>query len=137
MIAIGIYSVPMFARVIRSSVLSVKEMEFIEAARAVGVSHFKIVLTHVLPNCIGPFLVLATLRVATAILAGAGLSFLGMGPQPPTPEWGAMLSSGRTYLRAAPWVATYPGFAIMFVVLGFNILGDGIRDALDPKLKTD
>ncbi len=135
MIAIGIYSVPTFARVVRGSVLSIKEMEYIEAARANGLSDFFIVLTHVLPNCVGPFMVLATLRVATAILVGAGLSFLGLGPQPPAPEWGAMLSSGRLYLRTAPWVATYPGVAIMFVVLGFNILGDGVRDALDPRLK--
>jgi peptide/nickel transport system permease protein len=135
MVSIGVYSVPTFARVIRSSALSIKEMEYIEAAKAVGQHEFKIVLTHVLPNCIGPFLVLGTLRVATAILVGAGLSFLGLGPQPPTPEWGAMLSSGRVYLRSAWWVATYPGFAIMFVVLGFNLLGDGVRDALDPRLR--
>ena len=136
MISIGIYSVPTFSRVVRGSVLSIKEMEYVEAARAVGLNHFYIVVTHVLPNCVGPFLVLATLQIATAILSGAGLSFLGLGPQPPTPEWGAMLSSGRQYLRVAPWAATYPGFAIMFVVLGFNILGDGLRDALDPRLKT-
>lgn len=135
MVSIGVYSVPTFARVIRSSVLNIKEMEYIEAARAAGQHEFKIILTHVLPNCIGPFLVLGTLRVATAILVGAGLSFLGLGPQPPTPEWGAMLSSGRVYLRSAWWVATYPGFAIMFVVLGFNLLGDGMRDALDPRLR--
>jgi len=136
MISIGVYSVPTFARVVRGSVLSIKEMEYVEAARAAGLSDFLIVLTHVLPNCVGPFMVLATLRVATAILVGAGLSFLGLGPQPPTPEWGAMLSSGRLYLRGAWWVATYPGFAIMFVVLGFNLLGDGVRDALDPRLRT-
>jgi len=135
MVAIGIYSIPIFARVVRGSVLTVKEMEFVEAARANALSNFYILLTHILPNCIGPILVLSTLRIATAILTGAGLSFLGLGPQPPTPEWGAMLSSGRMYLRAAPWVATYPGLAIMFVVLGFNIFGDGLRDALDPKLK--
>ncbi len=136
MIALGVYSVPFFARVVRGSVLSVREMEYVEAARAVGQSNFFIVFSHILPNCIGPILVLATLRVAIAILNGAGLSFLGLGPQPPTPEWGAMLSSGRTYLRVAPWVATYPGFAIMLVVLGFNVFGDGLRDALDPRLKT-
>jgi peptide/nickel transport system permease protein len=136
MISIGVYSVPTFARVVRGSVLSIKEMEYVEAARAVGLNHVYIVLAHVLPNCVGPFLVLASLQVATAILVGAGLSFLGLGPQPPTPEWGAMLSTGQQYLRVAPWVATYPGFAIMFVVLGFNILGDGVRDALDPRLKT-
>jgi peptide/nickel transport system permease protein len=136
MIALGVYSVPFFARVVRGSVLSVREMEYVEAAKAVGQSNFFIVFSHILPNCVGPILVLATLRVAIAILNGAGLSFLGLGPQPPTPEWGAMLSSGRTYLRIAPWVATYPGIAIMFVVLGFNVFGDGLRDALDPRLKT-
>jgi peptide/nickel transport system permease protein len=135
MIAIGVYSVPIFARVVRGSVLTVKEMEFVEAARAIGQNNFLIVFSHILPNCVGPILVLSTLRVATAILVGAGLSFLGLGPQPPTPEWGAMLSSGREYLRIAPWVATYPGLAIVFVVLGFNIFGDGLRDALDPRLR--
>jgi peptide/nickel transport system permease protein len=135
MIALGVYSVPFFARVVRGSVLSVREMEYVEAARAIGQSNFFIVFSHILPNCVGPILVLATLRIALAILNGAGLSFLGLGPQPPTPEWGAMLSSGRTYLRIAPWVATYPGLAIMFVVLGFNVFGDGLRDALDPRLK--
>lgn len=135
MIAIGVYSVPIFARVVRGSVLAVKEIEYVEAARAIGQSNFLIIFSHILPNCVGPVLVLSTLRIATAILTGAGLSFLGLGPQPPTPEWGAMLSSGRTYLRIAPWVATYPGLAIMFVVLGFNIFGDGLRDALDPRLK--
>jgi len=136
MIAIGVYSVPTFARVVRGSVLAVKEMEFVDAARAIGQNDVLIALSHILPNCIGPVLVLSTLRIATAILTGAGLSFLGLGPQPPTPEWGSMLSSGRTYLRIAPWVATFPGLAIMFVVLGFNIFGDGLRDAMDPRLKT-
>ncbi|NNG00595.1 MAG: ABC transporter permease [Desulfobacteraceae bacterium] len=136
MIAIGTYSIPIFARVVRGSVLTVREMEYVESARAIGQSHFLIVLKHILPNCVGPILVLSTLRIATAILTGAGLSFLGLGPQPPAPEWGAMLSSGRTYLRIAPWVATYPGLAIMFVVMGFNVFGDGLRDALDPRLKT-
>ncbi|MBW2146229.1 MAG: ABC transporter permease [Deltaproteobacteria bacterium] len=136
MIAIGVYSIPTFARVVRGSVLAVKEIEYVEAARAIGQSNVLIIFSHILPNCVGPVLVLSTLRIATAILTGAGLSFLGLGPQPPTPEWGAMLSSGRTYLRIAPWVATYPGLAIMFVVFGFNIFGDGLRDALDPRLKT-
>lgn len=136
-IAIGTASVPLFARVIRSSVLGIMEMEYIEAAEASGVSHFHSIMGHVLPNCIGPFIVLATIRVATAIMAGAGLSFLGLGAQPPTPEWGAMLATGRAYLRVAPWVATFPGLAIMYVILAFNIMGDGLRDALDPKLKID
>ncbi|MBW2154243.1 MAG: ABC transporter permease [Deltaproteobacteria bacterium] len=135
MIAIGVYSVPTFARVVRGSVLAVKEMEYVESARAIGLGNIKILFSDILPNCMGPVLVLSTLRIATAILTGAGLSFLGLGPQPPTPEWGAMLSSGRTYLRVAPWVATYPGLAIMCVVLGFNIFGDGLRDAMDPRLK--
>jgi len=135
MIAIGVYSVPTFARVVRGSALSIREMEYVEAAKAIGQSNFFIIFSHILPNCVGPVLVLSTLRIATAILTGAGLSFLGLGPQPPTPEWVAMLSSGRTYLRVAPWVATYPGFAIMFVVFGLNTFGDGLRDALDPRLK--
>ncbi|WNC16174.1 nickel transporter permease [Brevibacillus brevis] len=135
MIAIGIFSVPTFARLSRSAVISVKNKEYIEAARAMGGTHLFIIWKHILPNSIAPIIVLSTMRIATAILTAAGLSFLGMGAQPPTPEWGAMLSTGREYLRTAPHVSTIPGLAIMFMVLAFNMLGDGLRDALDPKMK--
>lgn len=135
MIAVGIVGVPQFARIVRSTVLSVKETEYIEAARANGVRNFRILFRHVLPNCLAPIIVQATLGVGTAILEAAGLSFLGLGAQPPTPEWGAMLSDGRAALQSAPWVITFPGIAIFLFVLGFNLFGDGLRDALDPRLK--
>lgn len=135
MIAIGIFSVPTFARISRSAVISVKHREFIEATKAMGGTHARIIFKHLIPNTIAPIIVLSTLRMATAILTASGLSFLGMGAQPPTPEWGAMLSTGREYLRTSPHVCTVPGLAIMFMVLGFNMLGDGLRDALDPKMK--
>lgn len=135
MIAIGIFSVPTFARLSRSSVISIKDKEYIEAVKSMGGSHLHIIMKHIIPNSIAPIIVLSTMRIATAIITAAGLSFLGMGAQPPTPEWGAMLSTGREYLRVAPHVSTMPGLAIMFLVLGFNMLGDGLRDALDPKMK--
>ncbi|MBW5445291.1 ABC transporter permease subunit [Cohnella sp. CFH 77786] len=135
MIAIGIFSVPTFARISRGAVIGIKNKEFVEAAKAMGGSHLLIIFKHIIPNSIAPVIVLSTLRIATAILTAAGLSFLGMGAQPPTPEWGAMLSTGRGYLRVAPHVSTIPGLAIMFMVLAFNMLGDGLRDALDPKMK--
>lgn len=135
MIAIGIFSVPSFARICRSSVLSLNHKEFIEAAKSMGSSHIRIIFKHVLPNSLAPIIVLSSLRIATAILSASGLSFLGMGAQPPTPEWGAMLNTGREFLRSAPHVSIIPGLAIMFVVLAFNMLGDGLRDALDPKMK--
>ncbi|MGY0693572.1 nickel transporter permease [Virgibacillus sp. FSP13] len=135
MIAVGIVGVPQFARIVRSAVLSVKETEYIEAAKAIGAKHGRVLMQHVLPNCVAPIIVQATLSVGTAILDAAGLSFLGLGAQPPTPEWGAMLSDGRAALQNAPWVVTFPGLAIFFVVLGFNLFGDGLRDALDPRLK--
>ncbi|TDG00989.1 ABC transporter permease [Paenibacillus piri] len=135
MIAIGIFSVPTFARISRSAVISVKNKEYIEAAKAMGATNGLIIFKHVIPNSIAPIIVLSTLRIATAILTASGLSFLGMGAQPPTPEWGAMLSTGREYLRTSPHVSTIPGLAIMFMVLAFNMLGDGLRDALDPKMK--
>lgn len=135
MIAIGIFSVPTFARISRSSVISVKNKEYIEAAKSMGASHARVIFKHVIPNSVAPIIVLSTMRIATAILTASGLSFLGMGAQPPTPEWGAMLSTGREYLRSAPHVSTIPGLAIMFMVLAFNMLGDGLRDALDPKMK--
>lgn len=135
MIAIGIVFVPTYARLVRSSVLAVKQKEFIEAARALGAGNFTIVLRHVLPNCLSPLIVQSTLNIGSAILWAAGLGFLGLGAQPPQAEWGAMLSNGRMYLRAAPHVVTFPGLAIMLTVLGFNLVGDGLRDALDPKMK--
>jgi ABC-type dipeptide/oligopeptide/nickel transport system permease subunit len=135
-LAVGIFSVPLFARVTRGQVLSLKEQEFILAARMMGAQDGRIMLTHLLPNAVAPLLVLCTLRIATAILTAASLSFLGLGAQPPIPEWGAMLSDGRAYLSIAPHVATTPGLAILVTVLAFNLLGDGLRDALDPRLRT-
>jgi ABC-type dipeptide/oligopeptide/nickel transport system permease subunit len=134
-LAVGIFSVPLFARVTRGQVLSLKEQEFILAARMMGAQDGRIMLTHLLPNAVAPILVLCTLRIATAILTAASLSFLGLGAQPPIPEWGAMLSDGRAYLSIAPHVATTPGLAILITVLAFNLLGDGLRDALDPRLR--
>ncbi|SFE52021.1 peptide/nickel transport system permease protein [Paenibacillus algorifonticola] len=135
MIAIGIFSVPSFIWITRSAVLSVKNKEYIEASRSMGAKHRRIIFKHIIPNSIAPIIVLSALRVATAILSASGLSFLGMGAQPPSPEWGAMLSAGREFLRTAPHLSIVPGIAIMLVVLGFNLLGDGLRDALDPKMK--
>jgi peptide/nickel transport system permease protein len=135
MIAVGIVGIPQFARIVRSAVLSIKENEYIEAAKSIGAKHGRILIQHVLPNCVAPIIVQATLGVGTAILDAAGLSFLGLGAQPPTPEWGAMLSDGRAAIQNAPWVVAFPGLAIFFVVLGFNLFGDGLRDALDPRLK--
>lgn len=134
-IAVGVQSTPMFARMIRSTVLSVKESDYVLAARGLGANNMRILFKHVLPNCMAPMIVLGTLRIGTAIITASGLSFLGLGAQPPIPEWGAMLASGRNYLRAASWVSTIPGLAIMMVVFGFNVLGDGLRDAMDPRMK--
>jgi peptide/nickel transport system permease protein len=135
MIAVGIYSMPMYIRVVRAQVLALKEREFATAARAIGVRESGILFRHILPNCIGPVIVQATINVGTAILSAAALSFLGVGVQPPTPEWGAMLSQSRLYVVIAPHAVTFPGLAIMSVVLGFNLLGDGLRDALDPRFR--
>ncbi|KJS84361.1 MAG: peptide ABC transporter permease [Peptococcaceae bacterium BICA1-8] len=135
MIAVGIVNIPRFARIVRASVLSVKETEYVEASKAIGCTDMQIIFRHVLPNCLAPIIVQATLTIGTAILEAAGLSFLGLGAQPPMPEWGAMLADSRGYLRQAPWSVMYPGLAIMLTVLGFNLLGDGLRDALDPRLK--
>ncbi|MCF8000613.1 MAG: ABC transporter permease [Halanaerobiales bacterium] len=135
MLAIGIINIPRFARIVRSSAISIKESEYIAAARMMGASDVRIIFYHLLPNAMAPLIVQTTLSIATAILEAAALSFLGLGAQPPTPEWGAMLSDARSSLQRAPWVATFPGLAIIFGVLGFNLLGDGLRDALDPKMK--
>jgi glutathione transport system permease protein len=134
-IAIGIFSVPIFARVLRGLILSLKQQEFVIAARAIGVPDRRLMFVHLMPNALAPILVIATLRLGTAILTAASLSFLGLGVRPPSPEWGAMLSEGRTYLQLAPHVAIFPGLAILITVLALNLLGDGLRDALDPKLK--
>ena len=135
MIAIGLASMPTFARIVRASVLSVKDQEFVEAARAIGAKNNHIILRHIMPNCLSPSIVQATLRVATAILSTASLSFISLGIQAPAPEWGAMLASGRAYIRDAPHIVIIPGLLIMITILSLNLLGDGLRDALDPKLK--
>jgi peptide/nickel transport system permease protein len=137
MLAVGIVYIPTFARLARGSTLTVKEKEYITAIDALGASRPRILLKHVLPNILSPILVQATLSVAFAILAEAGLSFLGLGTQPPTPSWGVMLSDGRNYLRSAPWIATFPGLAIMITIFGLNTLGDALRDVLDPKESTE
>jgi peptide/nickel transport system permease protein len=135
MIAVGIGAVPAFARVVRASVLEVKERDFVLAAQALGASDLTLVVRHILPNILAPFTVLATLEVANAILAGTGLSYLGLGAKPPTPEWGLMLSGGKDFLRIAWWTGTFPGLAITMTVVGINLLGDALRDALDPRLR--
>lgn len=135
MIAVGISALPVEARVIRASVMTVRDQEFVEAAKAVGTSDLRIIFKHILPNAMAPIIVQSTLGVAGAILAAAGLSFIGLGIQPPSPEWGAMLSEGRQHLRDHWHVTTFPGGAIMVTIFALNLLGDGLRDALDPKLK--
>jgi len=137
LIAIGIVSIPNYARLVRAQVLSVKEQDYVLAARAIGVTPIRMLFRSILPNCITPIIVQGTLGIATAILDAAGLSFLGLGAQPPTPEWGAMLGEGRFSLFTAPHIIVFPGIAIMLTVLGFNLLGDGLRDALDPRLRMD
>jgi len=135
MVAVGITSIPRFARLMRSSVLSIKGQEFIEAARAMGASHLRIILMYILPNCAAPLIVQSTLSVAAAILYTATLSFLGLGIQPPFPEWGGMLSSARPYIRNSGYLSIFPGLAIMITIVALNCIGDGLRDALDPKQK--
>lgn len=134
MIAVGISSIPVFARLMRSSVMAIKEETYLEAARAVGAGQARILWKHVLPNAFSPVLVQVSYQFASSILWAAGLSFLGLGAQPPLPEWGAMLASGRTYILSAPHVITFPGLAIMLAVLGLNLLGEGLRDVLDPRI---
>ncbi|AGB31260.1 binding-protein-dependent transport systems inner membrane component [Natrinema pellirubrum DSM 15624] len=136
MLALAVVGWASYARLVRSSVLSTKEREFVQAARLMGVSRHRIAIRHLLPNTIGPIIVLATMNLGTVILGTAGLSFIGLGAQPPTPEWGTMLSTGRHHLRGAWWLANAPGAAIMLTVLGFNLLGDGLRDVLDPNHDT-
>ncbi|MBF4695545.1 ABC transporter permease [Fusibacter ferrireducens] len=135
MIALSISSIPRFARIVRSSVMTVRDVEFVEAARAIGANNFRIITQHVIPNSLAPVIVQTTLSVATIILTIAGLSFLGLGVSAPQPEWGAMLSSARTYMREYSYMTLFPGLAIMVTILSLNLLGDGLRDALDPRLK--
>jgi len=134
-IATGIFLVPQFARVVRASILTLRDMEFVQAARALGQRDIAIVFRYLLPNSLAPIIVQTSLRMATVLLTASGLSFLGLGVQPPSPEWGAMLSNARSYMITAPHVAMMPGLAIALVVLGFNLLGDGLRDSLDPRLR--
>ena len=133
MIAIGIAATPIFIRLTRAQVLAVKVEDYIEAARAVGNSHLRIALRHVFPNIVAPLIVQATLAIAAAVIAEASLSFLGLGQQPPAPSWGSMLNTAKNYVDQAPWMAVWPGLSIFLLVLSFNLLGDGLRDALDPR----
>ena len=134
-IALAISSVPIFARIVRSAVLSVRDMEYVEAARAVGVKTGRVLWRYILPNCMGPIIVQTTLRIAATISNTAALSFLGLGVKAPQPEWGALLSSGREFIRDSSYLACIPGICIMLTILALNLLGDGLRDALDPRLK--
>lgn len=134
-LAVGLPTLPQYVRITRASVMTIKQQEYVEAARAVGANNFQIIKTHILPNCIAPVLVQATLRCATVIADAAALSFLGLGIAEPTPEWGGMLSAARPFLRDYPHTVLFPGLAIMITILALNMLGDGLRDALDPKLK--
>ncbi|CAN7297478.1 ABC transporter permease [Neorhizobium tomejilense] len=133
MIAIGLSAMPIFVRLTRGQVLAVKTEDYVEGARAVGLNHFEIMTRYILPNVFAPIIVQATLTIATAIIAEASLSFLGLGQQPPAPSWGSMLNVAKNFLSQAPWMAMWPGAAIFLVVIGFNLLGDGLRDALDPR----
>lgn len=135
MLAIGVSGIPGYARIVRASVMSIKDQEFVEASRAIGAKSPTTIFREILPNCLAPIIVQATLSVAGAILSTASLSFIGLGVQPPSPEWGAILSGGRNYLRDALHLTLFPGLAIVITILALNLLGDGLRDALDPRLK--
>ncbi len=135
MIAVGVSAIPAFTRIVHGSALALNRLDFVEAAHLIGSSHGRIVVRHILPNILAPVIVLSTLQVAGAIFGAASLSFIGLGAQPPTPEWGAMVSRGRYNLREAMWLSTFPGLAIALVVVAINILGDGLRDALDPRMQ--
>lgn len=135
MIAAGIGTIPSYARTVRASVLTIKDQEYIEAARAGGAGDLRIVIRHIIPNCLAPIIVRSTLGVASAILTCASLSYIGLGIQPPTPEWGSMLNTGKAYLLNEWYMALFPGLAIMLVILALNLLGDGLRDAMDPRMK--
>jgi peptide/nickel transport system permease protein len=133
MIAIGVSAAPLFARLARAETLVLREEDFVEAARAIGAPHHVILVRHIFPNALPPLIVQATLTIAMAVIAEAALAFLGLGQQPPAPSWGSMLNAARSFLDTAPWMAIMPGAAIFLTVLGFNLLGDGLRDALDPR----
>jgi len=135
MIAIGVSATPVFIRLTRAQVLAAKSEDYVEAARALGNPHLRIALRHILPNIVAPLIVQATLAIAAAVIAEASLSFLGLGQQPPAPSWGSMLNTARNYVDQAPWMAIWPGVSIFLLVLSFNLLGDGLRDALDPRHK--
>jgi peptide/nickel transport system permease protein len=135
MIAVGIVYTPNFARLVRANVLQIREMSYVEAARSIGSTNTRIMFREILPNTVAPIIVQASLGVAYAILVEASLSFLGMGVQPPTPSWGSMLSEGRLLLRSAPWCTTFPGVAIFLIVMGMNLLGDGLREVFDPRMR--
>jgi peptide/nickel transport system permease protein len=135
MIAVGVSGMPVFIRVVRGSTLTVREFQYVEAARVTGCGDLRIIFRHVLPNVSAPIIVLVTLGIPGAIIAGAALSFLGLGIRPPTPDWGAMLSEGRSFMSTAWWLSTFPGLAIVVIVMAINLFGDGLRDALDPRLK--
>jgi peptide/nickel transport system permease protein len=133
--AIAIVNIPTYGRLVRAKVLSLKSEEYITAARAIGMTNNRILLTHILPNSLTPIIVQGTLGIATAIIEAAALGFLGLGAQPPDPEWGKMLSDSRQFIQKAPWTVIFPGLSIMLTVLGFNLVGDGLRDVLDPRMK--
>jgi peptide/nickel transport system permease protein len=135
LIAIGLSSMPQYCRTLRAEILKIREQEFVEAARAAGASDFSIIMRHILPNCLAPLIIRVTMGMAGAILSCASLSFIGLGVSPPTPEWGSMLSRGREYIRTHPNLSTFPGFAIMLTIFALNLMGDALRDALDPKMK--
>jgi len=135
MVALGLVTWPSYARVMRGQVLSLREKEFVEGARAMGASSWRIVARHLIPNAIPPMIVMATLGMADAIIVESTLSYLSLGAQPPLPSWGSMLNAGRTFMHRAPWLAVFPGLAILLTVLGFNLFGDALRDALDPRMK--
>jgi peptide/nickel transport system permease protein len=134
-LALGLGNIPGYARLLRASIMNIRKMEYLEAAEVINCSKLRIIVRHILPNSIAPLIVQATMGVAGAILVAASLSYIGLGVRPPTPEWGAMLSAGRSYIRDHPHLVIFPGISIMITVLALNILGDGLRDALDPKLK--
>ena len=136
-IALGVTYTPRTARIVRASVLVVRELEYVEAARAAGAGHLRLVFRHILPNCLSPLLVQLTFIFAYAILAEAAMSFLGIGPPPPTPTWGAVIADGRSLIREAPWICLFPGVAISLTVLGLNLIGDGLRDAFDPRMRVE
>ncbi|MEB3233648.1 MAG: ABC transporter permease [Leptolyngbyaceae bacterium] len=133
MIAVGISSIPFYARITYGAVLVEKNKEYFKAAQSIGAKHHRLIFRHILPNILSPIIVVATVGVSVAVLSASALSFLGLGAQPPSPEWGAILAAGRDYFKRAPWITTFPGLAIAITVLGFNLLGDGLREALDPK----